>query len=55
MICEAQDSPGYKLTFPISSNAPPPRAAGALIATGFGLSGSPQPASTKAIANTKHE
>ena len=55
MICDAHDSPGYKLTFPISSNAPPPRAAGALIATGFGLSGSPQLANINATPSNHAE
>ena len=50
MICDAHDSPANKLTLPTPSNSPPPRGAFALIAAGFGLSGSPQPVSIKAAA-----
>jgi len=41
-ICEAQDSPGNKVTVPTSSNSPPTRAALGRIATGLARSGSPQ-------------
>jgi len=55
MICEAQDSPGYKVTLPTSSKSEPARAALALIAAGFGLSGSPQLANSNAIPNQNTE
>jgi len=55
MICEAQDSPGYKVTLPTSSKSEPARAALALIAAGFGLSGSPQLVNTDAIASNHTE
>src|SRR3989442_14278541 len=50
MIWEAHDSPGYKVTLPTASKSEPARAAVALIAAGLRRSGSPQLASTKAIA-----
>jgi len=55
MTCEAQDSPGYKLTLPVSSKPAPARAPVALIAAGLGRSGSPQLASINRIANENAE
>ena len=55
MICDAQDSPGNKLTFPTSSKFAPVRAAGATIADGRALSGSPQLTNTNAAANESDE
>lgn len=54
MICEAHDSPGYKVTLPTSSKYELARHAGALIAAGFGLSGSPQLANANATPKTRH-